>query len=64
MLQTRSRTMSSGPPRRVGTAIALLLGVLVMLIAACRGASSSAGTGATSGPGETMGLESPAASGY
>jgi hypothetical protein len=61
MLRTRSPESVHASPRRLGSAVALLLAVATAcLIAACGGGQSTPGAGATTGAGETMGTETAA----
>jgi hypothetical protein len=67
MNRTRSRDPVHATPARLAPTIALILAfATAVLVAACGGGSgASQGVGGeTSGPGDTMGLESPAPSGY
>ena len=66
MIRTRTREPVHAP-RRLAPALALILAFVASIaIAACGGGSSTSsfGVGPTTGPGETMGLESAAPSGY
>jgi len=66
MIRTRTRGPVHARPRRLAPALALILAFAASIaIAACGGSSTSSfGVGPTTGPGETMGLESTAPSGY
>ena len=68
MTPVRARHSVHAPPRKLAPAVALILAfATALLVAACGGgggASQGVG-GETSGPGETMGLETTApSSGY
>jgi hypothetical protein len=67
MIRTRSGSVHA-PPRRLAPVVGLILAfATAILVAACSGgnSTSSFGVGPTTGPGESMGLESgPASSGY
>ena len=61
MLRTRSPESVHASPRRLGSAMALLLAVATaFLIGACGGGQSTPGAGPTTGAGETMGTETAA----
>ena len=67
MIRTRSRDPVHTPSRRLAPVVALILAfATAVMVAACGGGSTNStfGVGPTTGPGESMGLESAAPSGY